>query len=171
MTLQYHQHIVACTFRIFSYVVGIPATSVFVFSLCWLISKFFTAAIPPAPDSSGYLDVKTYGLVALLSNTVQAVGTVIGASFHALDALMDWMMGALTIASFVLTLVCTVLYTTANGIDRHAQWARVVGVVMLICFLFLWYGALTMSSRTWILLPCIAISFVFYSLWALVWKY
>jgi hypothetical protein len=171
MTLQYHQHIVACTFRFFSYVAGIPAATVLVFSLCWRISNFFTVAAPPAPDSSEYLDVKTYGLVALLSNTVKAVGTVIGGGFQALDALMDWMMGGLAIASFVLALVCAVLYSTANGIDRHAQWARVVGVVMLICFLILWYGALMMSSRVWTLLPCIAISFVLYSMWSLVWKY
>jgi hypothetical protein len=158
-----HQQIVALGFRVAGCVLGIPSLLLFLDLTFSLISFNFR----PAPDKSKFLDVTTYGLVGLLTNSAKVVGSLLGG----ISELASWLMIIAATIAFAITIFAAIVYFTGAGIDHHSTWARVLAILMSASFVVVSLVALTVLPRNWIPLPCLTIGASAYALWVLGWKF
>jgi hypothetical protein len=159
----HHQQIVALGFRIAGCVLGIP-------SLLLLLDLSFTLITlngRPAPSTSKFLDVTTYGLVGLLTNGAQVVGNLLGG----VTEIASWFLVIVAIIALVITIFAVIVYFTGAGIEHHSTWARVLAMFISAGFFVISLLALTILPRGWIPLPCLAIAASSYVLWVLGWKF
>ena len=158
-----HLPIVALELRIAAWLLGAPS---FLSTLGLTVGAFFLRQRPDA-DISHNLDVKTYGLVGLLENGARGVARIL----EFLLGAAAWVVTALAFACLAFTLIAATLYLIARGIQQHATWARIVGVVIFLGFLPVAFGALSVLPRLLVPVDWALIGAALYSLWALVWRF
>jgi hypothetical protein len=158
-----HRQIVARGFRIVGGVLGLPAFAV----LAWIGTDLFFLSRTPAPAPSQPLDIKTYGLVALLSYGAKGLGAML----MFLTAIGIALAIAAAVALFLAVLLCLLLYFTGRGIARHAAWARVMGILVSAGLLLLGIAALNLSPREGIPIACVSTGVSLYVLWVLGWRF
>jgi hypothetical protein len=150
-----HLAIVARGYRIAGLLLGIPSVALFLDIAINLVSL----RNMPATPASQALDLKTYGLVALL------------AMFSFFGVLMFWGMVFLAVIAFVVSLFAALMYFTGNGLDRRAAWARILAIVIACGFLLTGAGAVSVVSHTGLPAAFAAIASALYALWVLGWKF
>jgi hypothetical protein len=159
-----HQQIVALGFRVAGCVLGIPSLLLF---LDVTINLIALSCRPVAQDKSKFLDVTTYGLVGMLTNSAQVVGNLLGG----ISEIASWIMTMVAILALLISMFALFVYITGTGIEHHATWARIIAMLMSAAFVVISLVALTIVPRGWMPLPCLAIGASSYVLWVLGWKF
>ena len=164
-----NRRIVAGAFRIVALLLGVSATVAFG-GLTYFAIDLRSTPLPP-PDKTPYLDIGTYGLVGLLSNSAKAVGAGVGPLLAHLSAAAMWLITGLAIASLVVALFALLLYLTGRGIARHTRWARITASFISAVFLLVSILALTSLRQDLAPLACVPVGLSLYSIWVLGWRY
>ena len=158
-----HRHIVAWIFRIFAGVAGLPALAMLIKIGIDVVA--LKAAPPVAP--SQHLDVKTYGLIALLSDGTQGLAAMLGF----LSGLGFVAMIVIAIVALLAVMLAVLLLFTGNGIAHRAGWARGTGIVLAGVFLLVWVGLLFVLDRDALPVPILGSAIAAYMLWVLAARY
>ena len=158
-----HLPIVAWVLRIVGLVIGAPS---FLLTL-YLGGGLFGLRQAPTTDVSAPLDIKTYGLVALLNNGVRGIAKM----FEFFAGAAVWILTALTIASLTSTLVGLILYLAGRGVAHHATWARILAILIFLGLSPIALGALSVLPRALLPIGWLLIGGSLYSLWVLVWRF
>jgi hypothetical protein len=155
--------IVANVLRILGVLVGVPSLA----ALAVVVPDVVFLHRAVAMGGSHNLDIQKYGLVALLANAANGVGSVLG--FFA--GVGSWVLTVLSVVLFALVLLATALYFTGAGLARRAAWARIVaGLIfagtLLVCTPVLVF---TLTSRPALgVIPAVPVGASVYALWVLV---
>jgi hypothetical protein len=155
--------IVATGFRVAGWVLGVPS----LVSLLGLGIGSFSLFQSPPIDPSQDLDIKTYGLIALLARGAEYLGKTL----EFLTGMVAWVVAILLILSLVTLLFAVVLYVTGRGIGNHATWARILAILISLGFLVSSVGVLMILRRDLAALACVPIGMSLYMLWALCWRF
>jgi hypothetical protein len=158
-----HLAIVARSYRIAGLLLGIPSVAL----LLDTAVNLFLLRDRPALPASQPLDVKTYGLVALLSDGVRGIA----AMFSFFGELVVWGMIFLALLAFAVSLFAALLYFTGNGLDRHATWARLCAIAIASGLLLTAIGAAGITSWGGLAAALAAIAAALYALWVLLWRF
>ena len=121
----------------------------------------------PLADNSPPLDIGKYGLIGLLTNSVQVAGRAV----HTLSFAAGWVLAAMAVVAFVLFLLGALIYFTGSGISRQKSWARVVGVLLSLSLALVTISALFVVDRGAIPVMAVPAVLSLYTLWALIWRY
>jgi hypothetical protein len=157
-----HRPIVARGFRAVGLVIGLPSVVLFVV----LAAATLTLRLPPL-DTSGPLDIGTYGLVALLVAGARGISSAFGFLIKA----MDWAIALMAVVSLAVAVLGLFLFVVGRGLQRRAAWARVLGVLTLVSCLAVTLGALSILPHGLLTFDWLLIGVTLYSLWALVRRY
>ena len=158
-----HLPIVALGLRIAGWIIGAPS---FLLTL-YLGGGLFGFRQAPPTDVSAPLDIKTYGLIALLENGVRGLVKM----FEFFAGAATWILTALTIASLTSTLVGVMLYLAGRGVAHHATWARILAILIFLGLLPVALCALSVLPRPLLPIGWLLIGAALYSLWVLVWRF
>ena len=158
-----HLPIVALGLRIVGLVIGAPSFLAALY-LGWGVFVFRQA---PPTDGSAPLDIKTYGLIALLENGVRGLVKM----FEFFAGAATWILTALTIASLTSTLGGVMLYLAGRGVAHHATWARILAILIFLGLLPVALCALSVLPRPLLPIGWLLIGAALYSLWVLVWRF
>lgn len=161
-----HRLIVSWIFRVGALLVGIPALLLLIDIGVGLFTV--THAIQHAPQPQ-WLDVQKYGIVGLIANG----GQIFGGLFIALATL--GLVVAILFA-FMLALViffAVLFFFTGRGVSRHADWARVMGIVLSVLCLLLWLTGVNNNTDHLpdLMLASTGVAISAYAIWALGWRY
>jgi hypothetical protein len=157
-----HRPIVATSFRAAGLVIGIPSVALFVV----LVAAILSLRLPPL-ETSGPVDIGTYGLVGLLLIAARGIAGVLGFFISALD----WAVTLLAAVSFAAALFGLCVFAIGRGLERRAMWARVLGVLVVITCLGVTLTALTVLPRDLLLFDWLLTGVLTYSLWVMVGKF
>jgi hypothetical protein len=155
--------IVAAGFRIVGWLIGVPS----LLTLLSLGGSFFVLGQSLPPDPSESLDLKTYGLVALLAQGAEALGKTL----YFLAGLALWIVVAAATAALLTLIFAVILYATGRGIGNHATWARIVGGLITVGLLLCSLGLLAALRSDLALLAWLPIGLSLYTLWVLCWRF
>ena len=158
-----HLPIVALELRVAGWVLGAPS----LLSTLYLTFGAFVLRPGPDVDASHSLDIKTYGLVGLLENSVRGVVK----SLEFLAGAAAWVIAALAIVSAAILLVAMILYFAGRGVQHHATWARIVAILIFLGLLTIALGALSVLPRAWFPVDWLLIAASLHALWVLVWRF
>jgi hypothetical protein len=158
-----HLPIVAWGLRIVGLVIGAPSFLLTVY----LGGGVFGFRQAPPTDVSAPLDIKTYGLIALLDNGVRGVAKM----FEFFAGAAAWILTALTLVSLTSTLAGLILYLAGRGVAHHAAWARILAILIFLALLPVALGALSVLPRLLLPVGWLLVGAALYSLWVLVWRF
>jgi hypothetical protein len=158
-----HLPIVALGLRIAGWIIGAPS---FLLTL-YLGGGLFGFRQAPPTDVSAPLDIKTYGLIALLDNGARGIARM----FEFFAGAATWILTALTLVSLTSTLVGVILYLAGRGVAHHATWARIFAILIFLALLPVALGALSVLPRLLLPVGWLLIGSALYSLWVLVWRF
>jgi hypothetical protein len=144
-------------------VIGVPS----LLTLLSLGGSFFALGQSIPQDPSESLDIKTYGLVALLALGADALAKTL----YFLAGLALWIVVAVAFLSLLTLILAVILYATGRGIGHHATWARIVGGLIAVGLLLCSLGLLAVLSRDLALIACLPIALSLYTLWVLCWRF
>lgn len=158
-----HLMIIALGFRLTGALLGVAAVA----ALVDFADTAMTLRRLPA-DTSAPVDVGTYGLAGLLHNGARGAGKVLSAL---LTGPGFWVVVILAIAAVAALLFAILLYLVGRGIGHHANWARIIAIMMSIglatasCAIL----AALRGDQAPVAIAPIALSL--YTLWALIWRF
>ena len=158
-----HLLIVALEFRLAGLLLGVPGVVAFVVVIRDVL---FLRRAPP-PDNSAPLEIRTYGLVGLLTNAARGIGPAL----RALNRVATWLLTLLAVALLVAVLFAVLLYLTGSGLDQQAVWARIVALALSAS---LAVGSCTLIARLRRQLAPLAalpLGLSLYTLWVLIWRF
>jgi hypothetical protein len=158
-----HLPIVASGLRIAGWIIGAPS---FLLTL-YLGGGLFGFRQAPPTDVSAPLDIKTYGLIALLDNGVRGIARM----FEFFACAAAWILTALTLVSLTSTLIGAMLYLVGRGVAHHATWARILAILIFLGLLPLALGSLSVLPRLLLPVGWLLVGAALYSLWVLVWRF
>jgi hypothetical protein len=158
-----HLLIVATAFRLAGILLGVASlTALMDITETW----FYMRQMPPV-ETGPPLDIKTYGLVGLLSNAARGFGY----GLHALAGLLSIIMAIVAVAAAFALLVAVLLYLTGSGVGDQANWARFVAILISIALAFASCGIMVAIRRDLAPLAALPIGFSLYALWVLLWRF
>ena len=159
--------IVAGGFRVAGLSLGVAAIA----ALIVIVPDIFALRQLGAAGHSQYLDIQKYGLVGLLQNGANGVGSVLG--FFA--GAGSWVLAILAIALCALLLFAVIVFLTGRGIRRRARWARIVAVLISASVLLLFSPTLLLVLHTQRpalgAITALPIGASLYVLWVLIWRF
>jgi hypothetical protein len=161
-----HLLIVAMAFR----VAGVTLIITSILALIDLADTALVMRRMPPLDTSKPLDIGTYGLVALINNAARGFAWAV----HALAAVAGIILVALVIAAVFILLLGVLFYFTGRGLGHHADWARVVAILInvglaVVCCLIV--TTLVSVRRDLAPLAALPIGLSLYALWVLIWRF
>jgi hypothetical protein len=158
-----HLLIVATGFRLAGILLGVASmTALMDVTETWL----YIRQMPPV-ETGPPLDIKTYGLVGLLSNAARGFGY----GLHALAGLLSIIMAIVAVAAAFALLVAVLLYLTGSGVGHQANWARFVAILISIALGFTSCAIMVAIRRDLAPLAALPIGFSLYALWVLLWRF
>jgi hypothetical protein len=122
------------------------------------------------PDTSKPLDIGTYGLVALIDYGARGFSW----AMRLFLGVASFILVALVITAVIVLLLGVLFYFTGRGIGQHADWARIVailisaGLALLSCSAM---AALVTGRRELAPFAAVPIGFSLYALWVLIWRF
>ena len=155
--------IVAWLFRIFAGVAGLPALAM----LIKIGIDVIALKTAPPVEPSQHLDVQKYGLVALLSDGAQGLGTMLSL----LSGVGMVAMVIIAVVSLLALLLGVLLFFTGNGIAHRAGWARGMGIALAGMFLLAWVGLSFAVDRSALPVSIMGSVVAAYMLWVLTTRY
>jgi hypothetical protein len=158
-----HRWIVAAEFRVFGFVLGLPALAVLI-NLGW---DWWNLRGAPPPPPAQHLEIQKYGLVALLSDGAQGLGAMLGF----LGTLASFAAALIGIVAALALLFGMLLYFTGSGIGHHKTWARVVAILVTVVCLLTWIGLLFNAQQGVVAVAALGTVLALYTLWVLGWKF
>jgi hypothetical protein len=121
----------------------------------------------PPPDPGGALDIRTYGLVALINNAARGADY----AFHALTGVLNILLMALVVAAVFALVLGVLLYLTGRGIGHHAAWARIMAVLLSLGLALASCAVMMVMRRDNAPFAVLPIGVSLYSLWVLIWRF
>jgi hypothetical protein len=158
-----HLLIVAIGFRLTGILLGAA-------SIAALVDLADTALLlrrTPPPEIGPPLDIKTYGLVGLLSNSARGIGF----GLHALAGVLSILVMIMLAAAVFALLLALLLYLTGRGIGQQATWARVVAILLSLSLALASGAIMAVMRRDHAAFATLAIGLSLYSLWVLIWRF
>jgi hypothetical protein len=160
-----HLFIVATAFRVTGLVMIIA-------SILALVDLGGTALVMRnvPPDTSKPLDIGTYGLIALIHNAARGFAW----AMRALGGIASAILIVLAIAAVIALLLGVLFYFTGRGIGQHADWARIVAMLisaalaLLSCSIM---AAFLTARRELAPFAALPAGFSLYCLWVLIWRF
>jgi hypothetical protein len=122
------------------------------------------------PDTSKPLDIGTYGLIALIDSAARGFAW----AMRGLAGVAGVIMVVLVIAAVTILLLGVLFYFTGRGVSQHADWARIVAVLISAGFALLScsvMAALMTTRRDLVPFAALPTGFSLYSLWVLIWRF
>ncbi len=93
---------------------------------------------------------------------------VFGKAFEFLGAAGEWILTALAVVLFFVSLFSVVLFLTGRGLHRRQVWARILATLFALWLLLIsLVGFLSIGRSAQSLLPLLAAAASVYVLWAL----
>lgn len=158
-----HRRIVTRGFQISAWLLGVPSLLMALI----LGGSAFMIGSDHASRPPQYLDVPTYGLVGLLSNTV----TGLGVAFSFMNGVVAGIFAMLAVLALTAALFAGVLGLVGRGLKVSAKWARPMAVVLLLVLALIGLLALTvLNSVAWFADGAV-LAVLLYGLWVLVWRH
>jgi hypothetical protein len=161
-----HRLIVSWIFRVGALLVGIPALLMLIDIGLGLFTV--THAVQHAPQPQ-WVDVQKYGLVGLIANGGQIFGGLMIAF-----ATLGLVVAILFAFMLVLAIFFAILFFfTGRGVAGHADWARVMGIVLSALCLLIWLAGVKNNTDHMpdLLLACTGVAISAYAIWTLGWRY
>jgi hypothetical protein len=158
-----HLLIIAIGFRLAGVLLGVASIA----ALADPADTALTMRRTPPPDMGTPLEIKTYGLVGLLSNAARGIGY----GLHALARLLDIMLAILAVAAVFALLFAVLLYLTGRGIGHHATWARIIAILIAAGVAFTSCAIMTVLQREQAPFAALPIGGSAYALWVLIWRF
>ena len=152
-------------------VAGLMLAVASIVALIVTVPDIFTLHQLGTAGHSQNLDIQKYGLVGLLQNGANGVGSVLG--FFA--GAGSWVLAILSVAFFALLVFAVVVFLAGRGIRRRAGWARIVAGLISLGVLLLFFPALLLALHA--LRPALGaiaalpIGASLYTLWVLIWRF
>jgi hypothetical protein len=158
-----HLLIVAIGFRIAGLVLvlGSIAALADIADTAWMMPQ-----VPP-PDPGGTLDIRTYGLVALIHNAARGADYAL----HALAGVLSIILMMLVVAAALALVLGVLLYLTGRGIGHHAAWARIMAMLLSLGLALASCAVMMVMRRDNAPFAVLPIGVSLYSLWVLIWRF
>ena len=158
-----HVSIVAAGFRFSGFLIGAPSA----LSLIGAAAAAIFLQFRPAPDASKPLDLKTYGLVGLLSNGARAVNHGVNALLGAAEMFCLF----LAAASLAIALFAVLLWFIGRGLGRRVLWARIGASLLCVVLTLMSVVTLTSVSHGGEPVAALFLGVSLYALWTLLFRY
>lgn len=156
--------IVAWMFRIGALLIGLPA----LIGLFQILMFLFVGVevVNHAPDYP-WIDIQKYGIAGLVWNS----GEFFKVMFEMLAGLGVIVAIFLAFALTVAIGVAILFFFTGIGVARHADWAKVMGIVLSSLCLLFWLGGLHNAQHADIAVAAVGAALSGYAIWVLGWRY